>query len=283
MNPCGVAGGDIVPGGISKGGNPPYKVRVGFRGDKLDPLPGNKTVWKAGGTAEIQWAIIANHGGGYQYRLCPKNAQTTEECFQKTPLKFAGDKQWIQWVPPPKVNGKEMKYPAYSPTLVSPLQIPHLPYPDPSDRTEIPLVTVSEGTVPAGSQWARNPVPFCKAADGGAFGQEQNCIGNKEGFQFAPPIADKMRPGHLLGGFGAATCYGKAPDFPATCGLPVTPGNNHKMWNHMLSFNVVDKVEVPDVPPGEYVVSARWDCEQTAQIWSMCFDVTIEAKSDIQV
>ena len=26
--------------------------------------------WKAGATVEVSWAIEANHGGGYQYRLC---------------------------------------------------------------------------------------------------------------------------------------------------------------------------------------------------------------------
>ena len=45
----------------------------------------------------------------------------------------------------------------------------------------------------------------------------------------------------------------------------------------MLQFNIVDKLVVPDVPPGEYIVSGRWDCEQSPQIWSMCFDVAIEA------
>ena len=28
------------------------------------------TEWVAGGMAEVGWGIIANHGGGYQYRLC---------------------------------------------------------------------------------------------------------------------------------------------------------------------------------------------------------------------
>merc|ERR1711974_214447 len=82
----------------------------------------------------------------------------------------------------------------------------------------------------------------------------------------------------LLGGFGAATCYGKAPSFPASCGLPESQ-HNTKMWNHAFSWNIVDKLIVPDVPPGEYVVQGRWDCEQTPQIWTMSFDVTIEAGS----
>lgn len=204
--------------------------------------------------------------------MCPKNADQTEECFQKMPLRFAGNTTWVQWVPP--ANGQ--KYPAYSPTSLSPIKIPELPFPDPNDRTEIPLVTVNEGTTPAGSQWARNPIPFCKAQDGGALGHDQNCKGDPGEFQFAPPVADKMRPGYLLGGFGAATCYGTAPKFPKSCGIPITKGDNHKLWDHMLQFNIVDKVEVPNVPPGDYVISGRWDCEQTAQVWGMCFDVTIE-------
>ena len=57
------------------------------------------------------------------------------------------------------------------------------------------MVTVSEGTVPSGSTWARNPIPFCRAPDGGALGNEKNCVGDAAGFQFPPPIEDKMRPG----------------------------------------------------------------------------------------
>ena len=49
------------------------------------------TEWRAGGVAEVGWGIVANHGGGYSYRLCPKptneNDVVTEDCFQQTPLK----------------------------------------------------------------------------------------------------------------------------------------------------------------------------------------------------
>ena len=40
---------------------------------------------------KVAWGIAANHGGGYQYRLCPADADPTEECFQKTPLDFVGE------------------------------------------------------------------------------------------------------------------------------------------------------------------------------------------------
>ena len=36
----------------------------------------------------------------------------------------------------------------------------------------------------------------------------------------------------------------------------------------------MDKVEVPkDLETGDYVLSFRWDCEQTPQIWNTCADV----------
>ncbi len=39
---------------------------------------------------------------------------------------------------------------------------------------------------------------------------------------------------------------------------------------------IMDKVRVPaDTPPGEYVLGWRWDCEQTAQVWQSCADITI--------
>lgn len=69
MNPCGVAAGDSQPGGIPLGGNPPYKFKVGTDPRGLEELPGKKTVWKANGVAEIQWALIANHGSVDSLRM----------------------------------------------------------------------------------------------------------------------------------------------------------------------------------------------------------------------
>ncbi len=42
-------------------------------------------------------------------------------------------------------------------------------------------------------------------------------------------------------------------------------------------WNIVDKIVVPQVPPGDYIMSFRWDCEGTQQVWSSCSDVTITA------
>jgi hypothetical protein len=43
-----------------------------------------------------------------------------------------------------------------------------------------------------------------------------------------------------------------------------------------FNYSVVDKVKVPaDLEPGHYVVSWRWDAEQTKQVWSQCGDVIV--------
>ena len=40
---------------------------------------------------------------------------------------------------------------------------------------------------------------------------------------------------------------------------------------------IEDLVRVPKVPPGEYVVGFRWDCETSSQVWTSCADIEIEA------
>ena len=41
-------------------------------------------------------------------------------------------------------------------------------------------------------------------------------------------------------------------------------------------FTIMDQVEVPkDLDTGDYVLSFRWDCEQTPQVWNTCADVKI--------
>lgn len=98
------------------------------QGDLGSNLPEQSTgiVWTAGALAETAWFIRANHGGGYQYRLCPKSEPLTEQCFQKTPLSFEGP-QTLQW--------------------------------NDGHSEDINGTYVSEGTVPLGSMWAMNPLP----------------------------------------------------------------------------------------------------------------------------
>lgn len=174
------------------------------------------TEWTAGGVAEVGWGIIANHGGGYSYRLCkkPEEGVVTEECFQATPLTFHGDSQWVQ-------------------------------YGEGGPKTTFQANRTTEGTWPEGSQWTKNPIPACLNPDGGWMEEQPGC--QKSGTQFPPPA-----PG--LAGYGESYV---APGFP------------------QFLFTIMDEVEVPQVAPGEYVLSFRWDCEQTSQIWNGCSNIRI--------
>lgn len=152
---------------------------------------------------------------------------------------------------------------------------------------------MSTGTVPTGSTWTRNPIPACDNPLGGAF--NVGCHVSKtpgkykppqaSDFQFPPIGEDLSRPGLLLGGFGVGACFGCNQKVnPKDCNVFGKLGRNNctvdETGEQLFQWSVVDKVKVPDVPPGEYVVSFRWECEQTPQIWSQCSDVTIVAKKE---
>jgi len=119
------------------------------------------TQWKIGSRVEAFWGLFGNHGGGYSYRLCkvpPEgNSGLTEECFQKTPLPFSGNQQWVQY-------GEDESTRVYFA----------------ANRTDI-------GTSPKGSQWTKIPVPACDAWLGGVFDKDDLCV---NGTQFEPPAPD---------------------------------------------------------------------------------------------
>jgi hypothetical protein len=88
---CGVAGGRPPPAGGY--GAQYFNTSFASQGDLgsvVLPRTPSETVWEAGAVVEVSWAIYANHGGGYQYRLCPADEPLTEACFFRTPLPFVG-------------------------------------------------------------------------------------------------------------------------------------------------------------------------------------------------
>jgi len=183
------------------------KAKQGDFGSSLPSLPSG-TVWKSGTEVNVSWAITANHGGGYQYRLCPSSSELTEECFQKTPLPFTGLQSFL-WA-----DGTQVFFPG---------------------------TYVTEGTVPKGSAWAMNPIPRNDTSNSG---------------QSFPPRCEEV------------------PD----CGSTLV---NSKclcsgMWGP-YGLQIIDTLQVPHLPPGDYVLGWRWDCEESTQVWSSCSDITITA------
>jgi len=155
---------------------------MGDRGSNL--MPSTQTVWRVGSKVEVAWGIWANHGGGYQYRLCPRSENLTEECFQKTPLPFVSKSQKLRLA-----GGKEL---------------------------EILGKFVTVGTLPEGSAWAMNPVPACSEWTGSnctapQFPPPEGCDESCWGYlgpgagtrtsHILPTIVDQLLiPEHLLPG-----------------------------------------------------------------------------------
>ena len=125
-----------------------------------------------------------------------------------------------------------------------------LPFAAPTQRlrlasgeiVEIDAEIVTDGTWPPGSAWARNPVPACRPY--GNKGTECTTP------QFPPPRGCD------------ATCWGSTDNRTVGKFLPT----------------VIDRLQLPQtLPPGEYVLGFRWDCEATAQVWQSCSDISITA------
>ena len=155
-NPHGCGGATICPGGGYAGGPDVRSL----------PWPDAVvTQWTAGAVEEAAWGIIANHGGGYAYRLCkiadegPVDLSgVTEECFAANTLEWAQATSYIQWGD------------------------------DPASRKEFANLLVSEGTTPEGATWARNPIPACAGLGGGFQNTGANCSEEEGETQFAPPL-----------------------------------------------------------------------------------------------
>ena len=133
---CGRAGGHLPPalsGKASFGGvyiNTTH-AKLGDDGSKTLEAAPSGVVWAAGGNYEVTWAVEANHGGGYLYRLAPATGPLTEEVFQKIPLKVVGPPR-LRWRGGTAHGGSEITF----------------------NATQVEI-----GTVPRGSMWRQNPIP----------------------------------------------------------------------------------------------------------------------------
>jgi len=63
----------------------------------------------------------------------------------------------------------------------------------------------------------------------------------------------------------------KGVEFPMPSGMGVV---DPMSWE----FSVVEEVVLPsDLVPGEYLLSWRWDCEKSSQVWFTCADITVDS------
>merc|ERR1711964_482840 len=93
IDACGSAGGRF-PGQAIGGAGAQFQnntlVKEGDAGTRL-PFGPSRATWAAGSSVEVGWTVMANHGGGYAFRLAPADAPLTEEAFRRMPLDFVGN------------------------------------------------------------------------------------------------------------------------------------------------------------------------------------------------
>jgi hypothetical protein len=230
FSPCGLAAGQANGSYPKNGDVAPAGFKPGDDGrDLKQTIP---TTWPIGSIQEVAWSIAANHGGGYAVRLCPIDADLTEDCFQSNHLSFHGDSSWI------KLGGSDK-------------------------RVEIRANRTTTGTHPSGSQWTKVPIPSCGGKYGGGLGCDAGCAEP----QFPSPVPGLWGNGQRNG------CAGCDPDAASPYSQPICQKE--------MAYEIIDKVKVPNLQPGRYVLSFRWDCEQTPQIWSQCSDIEITASEMI--
>jgi len=136
-------------------------VTIGDHGSKVLAAGPSTATWVIGSNVEVKWGLRFNHGGGYQYRLCPATEELNENCFMRNPLDFVRDKSALEWK-----NGT---------------------------RLSIPGVYVDEGIIPVGSTWARNPIPFIYGTHEGCYNTTNENATDINGLpcrQFAPPCEE---------------------------------------------------------------------------------------------
>jgi hypothetical protein len=240
-DPCGQASGFTV-------NQPNVEVPQGYSaGDNgSEVLPETApTYWKAGSTAQVGWALSAQHGGGYSYRLCPKSEfgkspQASEKCFQMNHLAFANGNSTIHF--------------------------------DDNSHEDITIVSKLY-TAPDGKQWKTSPIPGCACDNGIACGGKSDVL-KPENHHVHGGCESPSATVYSQKGAATDSCpHGTMcePQFTQFTQGYLTefagqPGPN--------SFSVMDTIIVPNTP-GEYVLGWRWDCEETDQVWASCADIVI--------
>jgi hypothetical protein len=240
------------------------RLTMGDLGSKVLPPTDPEDVpnWVTGSQERVAWGMRFNHGGGYQYRLCPlEKMPCTEREFQELPLDFVRDAHGILWN-----NGSF--YPIKGMFV---------------DDSVAPVV-------PKGSTWARNPIPRIHTDNiGMAF------VGKCQGGGGSAPPTPPGSP--ACSQPGAPWCNFKedCQQFPSPCpeldkgwymgnethmptGEFYPDSNQHEGWcsGDWTLGMVSDKIVIPEtIKPGRYVLSWRWDAEETAQVWQNCADVNI--------
>jgi hypothetical protein len=150
---------------------------------------------------------------------------------------------------------------------------------------QIPAIDVNIGTSPKGSFWRRNPVPACNCDLGFLCGNFSKPYWidpeAKAKTPFCPTGTQFVPPHPAIYGY-RTEYYAPGAEGEEQVMHELTEGNLRHARKNVegepghggMTYSLVDKVQVPE-QKGEYILSFRWDCEQTAQVWNSCADIFI--------
>jgi len=266
---------------------------------------GAPAVWKSGATAEVEFSIYANHAGGYHYRLCKMSpgGTPTEDCFQQNPLDFATETTTIKYydgsrapftIPARTVS--QGTHPAGSQWRLNPIPMCNCDqgaYCRGAEDAEVGAVAVhrrmqdkceaelntlcgqakKQGTTQCDNclkaQWSKVEAAGCSKEGFTYCGKAPPKPGPKpsSGEQYAPYADTHFRPGQTSKSCPTGLMFNSSWD------EGVGSGPNAMGYGDM-PYSMTDVVKVPKVL-GRYMLSWRWDCEQTPQVWNSCADIVI--------
>merc|ERR1712110_224563 len=127
-----------------------------------------------------------------------------------------------------------------------------------------------------GTEWRTNPIPGC-ACDIGL------TCGGKDFLESKAPgqhLNSEYVQGKCAGQYPKNTVYPQHGSATRDCprGTMFEAGFDQFTQGFLVGsgnkFSVMDEVQVPN-KLGEYVLSWRWDCEETDQVWNSCADIVI--------
>jgi hypothetical protein len=169
------------------------------------------------------------------YRLCPAGEPLTEECFKRHPLEFATPDHHVAIFANTSLN------------------------------KQISATLVTEGPAKG---WMRLPLPNpTDLACDYAVEAGKHCKWKCAGCGAPSYSADAACP---------TICSAEFPGLPAFGGSDPAVFPDPLPMHDFDEYAIEDAIKVPaDLPPGEYVLGWRWDCEMSSQVWSSCADITL--------
>jgi hypothetical protein len=141
---------------------------------------------------------------------------------------------------------------------------------------EFPLTKVTTGTWPEGSEWAMDPIPGCKSCEDARA---------KCGVPLLPKATDEAGGGYTDPWNTQVNCFGECSGATISKATGACPEGTEfyearagfsGFSKDVPKWSIMDKVLIPaDLDEGEYLLSWRWDCEESTQVWQNCADIRL--------